>query len=145
MTVHDWAQLSIWLVHLCLRVIHMNDMSSILPIKQNSIFIYFASHCGSSEEKLKEHFKSTSLAYFVASLLYETTFLKQSESVCACVIIRKKSEIKCTYKVANYWHVLVSLKKIDLIQNKSWLHSWDSTFGSITHLCKCKAMKHSIR
>lgn len=58
----------------------MNDMSSILPIKQNSIFIYFASHCGSSEEKLKEQFKSTSLAYFVASLLYETTFLKQSMS-----------------------------------------------------------------
>lgn len=24
----------------------------------------------------------------------------------------------------------MSLKKIDLIQNKSWLHSWDSTFGS---------------
>lgn len=134
MTVHDWAQLSIWLVHLCLRVIHMNDMSSILPIKQNSIFIYFASHCGNQ------------FGIFCGKFTVWDNFFKTIyESVCACVIIRKKSEIKCTYKVANYWHVLVSLKKIDLIQNKSWLHSWDSTFGSITHLCKFKAMKHSIQ
>lgn len=83
---------------------------------------------------LKKNWKNTLINQFGIFCgkftVWDNFFKTIYESVCACVIIRKKSEIKCTYKVANYWHVLVSLKKIDLIQNKSWLHSWDFTFGS---------------
>lgn len=121
-------------------------MSPILQTKQNSIFIYFGSHCGFSEEKLKEHFKLNQLGICCGKFTVWINFFKTIyESVCACVSIKKKIEIKCTYKVANYQHVLVCLQMIDLIQNISWPHSWDSTLGSYhPPVQKCKTMTHSI-